>query len=94
MPSEPQEKIPYLNSNSAMDGGTSLEAIDLPLSNFDLELPLESVDMGSSWSQEVSQSASMQWQYDNILLGHCTSFNNSLLHHALRVSRGDTLPEQ
>ncbi len=73
MLSEPQEEIPYQNSDSAMDGRTSLGAIHVPLSNFDLELPLESLGAGSSWPSEVSQSASTQWQYDNILLGHCFS---------------------
>ncbi len=72
MHSEFQEEIPYLNSNSAMDGGTSLGAIDLPLSKSDLELPLEPLGV-DSWLPEVSQSASMQWQYDNILSGYYIS---------------------
>lgn len=60
MPSESPEEILYRNSNSAMDGGTSLGAIHASLSDIGPEPPSESLGAGSSWPPKVSQSPSMQ----------------------------------
>ncbi len=74
--SESQEKTLYQNGNSAIDGGTSLGAIYPLLSDIGLEPPLESLGAASFWPPKVSQSASMQWQCDNMLLGHHISQNH------------------
>ncbi len=46
-PSESQEEILHPNNSSAMDGGTSSEAISASLSNFDPEPPSEALGAGS-----------------------------------------------
>ncbi len=57
-PSESQEEILHPNGNSAMDGGTSSEAIHASLSNFDPEPPSESLGVGSeSVSVDVQSSS-------------------------------------
>ncbi|PBK62508.1 hypothetical protein ARMSODRAFT_943112 [Armillaria solidipes] len=59
--SESQGEIPHPNGNSAIDGGTSSEAIHASLSNFDPQPPSESLGAGSeNVSVDVRPSSDSQ----------------------------------